>query len=304
MKESGFAYIAMLVWCLTSAVAYVLTGVMAAIIEPILLCFGIFLVATVFFLFYNLKQLRSLYQKVLTNGRAVLFVNVTTLLCWYWTIYPLKYIEPAIVAATILAALPIATLLAGFVMGYKKELSRQELILSILLFMGIFFLAMIVLARKSAIDHFSSLTMLLAFLCCIGSAMALAINNIHTKRLSLRGFSPIDILSVRFWLIVILAGFLARHEIHTVFVGYLWFHVAVISASLIIIPQTIFQYALRELEPVTVSLISPLKPVLVFFFEFFNKELSLSFWSLSGIVYLTVVSIAGALGQYKKINGD
>ncbi len=83
---------------------------MEAKIEPELLCFAIFVISALFFLLYNVKNLPALYQKVISNSRTVLFVNVTTFLCWYGVIYPLKYIEPAIVAAIILAALPIATL--------------------------------------------------------------------------------------------------------------------------------------------------------------------------------------------------
>ncbi len=194
-----------------------------------------------------------------------------------------------------------ATLGSHWIIGYKKEIRTQELIISILLFVGIFLLALVVLEQKSAIRHFSFLTMLWAFLCCIGSGVALAINNIQAKKLSLNGFSPIDILSIRFWLMIGLTFFLAKPEIPTIFNDSLWLPMLIIAVSFIIIPQTIFQYALRELEPLTIAIICPLNPVLVFFFEIFNRELSLMFWSLSGILYLTIISIAGALMQYKKI---
>ena len=190
--------------------------------------------------------------------------------------------EPIIVVAIILASQPILTLISGFIIGYKKQISVREFSFSALLFIGIFFLAMIVLDHKSAINHFSSFRMLIAFLACLGSGIALAINNIHTKKLSRNGFTPIDILSVRFIFMVIFTFLLVKHELHATFHGDLWLKVLIISASLIIIPQTVFQYALRELEPLTISMVAPLKPVLVFLFEFCTRELTPTFWSITG----------------------
>lgn len=301
IKESRLGLFAMLAWCVVSAFADVFTGAMASVIDPTLLCFGIFFYASLFFLILNVKNLTLIYQKIVAHFKTVVKINVATFAIWYLTIYPLKFIEPSIVGAIILATMPIATLIMGALMNYDKKLNKQNVIISILLFVGIIFLAIIVLNHKSGIQHFSFLFTLLSLIGCVAAGVALAINSIYTKRLSKEGFSPFDILTFRFILTVLITGVLAHKSLPEIFHHAIGWHIVILAFMLIIIPQTFFQYALRELEPITTAIIAPLKPVLVFPLELLNRELILTPWTILGVAYLSIVSIGGTLIQYKRI---
>ena len=291
----------MLAWCLVSAGADVYVGRIVATIDPTLLCFGIFMCAVVFFALWNFKNRRSLYAKVRTHLTTLVMINITTFIAWYFTIYPLKYIEPSIVVAVILATLPIATLLSGVWIGSDKAVAtRRNMAVCVLLFLGIGFLAMIVFTHRSAMQHAAFWPTVLSFVACIVSGVALGVNNIHTKQLSRSGFTPIDILTTRFIFTVLLTGLIARHQIPTVIHHYVWLYIVIAGLTMVIIPQTIFQYALRAIEPLTTSVIGSLKAVVVFGLEFFNQELVLTAWTIIGVVYLTGVALSGTVLQNRK----
>lgn len=301
MSAARFGLIAMLAWCFISAAADVYVGKLVATIDPTLLCFGIFSCSVIFFIVLNLKNRLILYTKISTHFKTILMINITTFLAWYFTIYPLKYIEPSIVVAVILATLPIATLISSIALNSDNAVATlRNFIISILLFFGIGFLAVVVFSHHSAIKHTPLWPTIGSFLGCMTSGFALGINNIHTKQLSRAGFTPIDILSTRFILTVLISGLLIRHQIYSVVHHDVWLYIIIAALAIIIIPQIIFQYALRAIEPLTTSIIGSFKAVVVFGMEILNQQLILTAWTIMGVIYLTCVAISGTLLQNRK----
>jgi drug/metabolite transporter (DMT)-like permease len=72
---------------------------------------------------------------------------------------------------------------------------------------------------------------------------------------------------------------------------------------LIITPQIIFQYALTQLEPITISMIAPLMPIMVFLIGFFTVKLHPTFLTIIGVSYICVISMLGTLMRraYNKV---
>src|SRR6187455_29270 len=86
----------MLLWCIVSAIAYVTTSVIETTINPVLLCFGVFFMASLTFAAYRIKNFSALKSKIKIHFKHIVLVNITTLGCWFLTIYPLKFIDPSI----------------------------------------------------------------------------------------------------------------------------------------------------------------------------------------------------------------
>lgn len=300
-QESITGFIAIIIWCAVSAGAYVFAGYIEESVNPTLLCFGVFLVTTLFFGLTNFKKAIQIKRKYKDNLKNIMLVNITTFGCWFLTLYPLKYIEPSIVNSVILTALPIATLIIGYVLSTNKNVNNIDYIVSALLFFGIFFLALVCFSQKSAMKNISLHDALIAFMSCVGGGIFLAINNIYTKKLSNNGFSPFDILTVRFVLITIIAGILSYSMIGQLHNIKLLLDILIIAGSLIIVPQIVFQYSLRDLEPITISIVAPLMPILVFFSEFYNKQLHPTTWTIAGVAYISVISIVGTIIRYRKV---
>jgi drug/metabolite transporter (DMT)-like permease len=172
--------------------------------------------------------------------------------------------------------------------------------MSAFLFCGLLFLLVISLNQKTAMMGISSQDIVISLLCCIGAGIALAINNIYAKKLSNSHFSPSEILTVRFFLIIIFSGVFTYKSIPLLFLWNNAVNIVIIAIMLIIIPQVILQYAIKGLQPITVSVIAPLMPVLTFFIEFFNKNLNPTVWSISGVFYIFVISAMAAIFRYRK----
>jgi drug/metabolite transporter (DMT)-like permease len=295
MIQRKIGFFLLLLWCIVSAVAYIFIGKTANFIGTILLCFGLFSLSFIFFFILNFIKLKSLFYQCQKQKKNLLLVNITTFLTWFLTLYPLKFIEPAIVNALVLTTLPIATL--GIL--WKTQKNIQSILSAVFLFLGIVFLFVILKEKKSGLQLFSA-DVIISFLCCLGAGIFLAINNIFTKKLSIAGFSPIDILTSRFILMIIITGLLSIPQIKILLLPDVFGKILLISLSLIIIPQTIFQYALKNTDPFSIAVVSSLKPVVVFFLEIFNTELALSFWTILGVSYLALVSILSSIFQYKR----
>lgn len=300
IKEKLPGYLAMIGWAITSAWASVYTGKIAASSDPIFLCFGTFLYVIIFFLSTRIVQVRSFISRVNANKKHLLIINTTTLCCWVGTIYPLKYIEPSIVNSIIFSSLPIATLLIGVVIYKNKNVAKTDFICASLLMLGIIYLGGIYLNNQTAIHITSTKVALYALLITIFSGIMLAANTIYTKKLVLSKFSPFDILASRFILITIVTGFYVLKSIFYISNLQVWIDMAIIATTFIILPQILFQYALQYLEPITVSFITPLMLIMVYLFEFSNKNLNPEVWSVLGVIYISLISLYSAFMRYKK----
>lgn len=299
-SESISGFIAIIIWCIVSAIAYVFTTVAEETINANLLCFGIFLVALIFFSLTRINNLKKFQPKFKTNIRNIFIINITTFGCWFLTIYPLGFLEPSIVQAIILAVLPICTFIIGTFLYHKQNVSYFDFLVSILFFLGIFFIVVICMEQKTIVQHFTFLNLSVAILSCIGAGIFLSINNIYTKKLSDNDFSPFDILATRFLLITIITGIFSFYEIDQLYNINVMVKIIIIAFTLVIIPQIAFQYALKGLQPITISIISPIMPVLVFIAQFSNSKLHPSFYTIVGVIYISGIAIMGSLSRYKK----
>lgn len=296
-QQSG--YTSILVWTFVSAAAYVYTGYIETRLPPALLCFWIFIFSAVVFALFNISHLASLMQKLKHNAKNVLIINITTVGCWILTIYPLKYIEPSLVNAIILTVLPLSTL-AVEKLTKKRDIARVDYVSSLMLMLGIVFIAEIIFNNKSAMHMLTLQVVATSFVMCLCAGGFLAINNVATKNLSIDGFTPFDILTVRFLLIIAVTAVLARHAIPSVVQDHSLSKILLAAVSLIILPQILIQYAIKRIYPISIAIIAPLMPILAFMLEFYNQNLHPTVWSILGVLYVGLVSTIATSIKYKK----
>ncbi|HVV69047.1 MAG TPA: DMT family transporter [Patescibacteria group bacterium] len=159
-------------------------------------------------------------------------------------------------------------------------------------------MVLICLEQKISIQTYSLKNLIIAILCCIAAGVSLAANNIYAKKLSKSGFSPFDILAIRFILLIAITGIISYQRIHEIFKIEILENILFNAFSLIVIPQIIFQYSLKELEPITISIISPLMPVMIFIVEIFSNKINPNFITILGIFFICLASMAGAKIRY------
>jgi len=294
----GFLY--MLIWCLVTSFSHVFIGKTEQSISPNTVCFYTFLISFIFFTGMNFNNLPLLFNKIKENKKKVVAINITTVFCWIFFFYPLKVIEPAIVGAILLGSRYIATIPIGKLFYKKQQVFYEDYFAAILMLIVLIYLSYLCYSDKTAIQHKTSVfEITLAITSSILGGIALAFNTFHAKKLSDAKFTPLDTLSVRFLLLIILTGLWEFYFVKSS-TSISFFYPMIVSAiSLIIIPQLILQNAISKLQPVSISIASPFMPILTFFLEFIDGRLVPTMWTISGVSSVFLICLFGISSRYR-----
>lgn len=301
-KNIGFGFFSISAWSFASALGYVYVGSAEQKISLPLFCFFLFLIPSLFFFMINLKQFPSLLKRIQPEIKKVIMLNVTTVGSWLFLTYPLKYVEPCVVSAIILGITPIFTLWISKYIGLRFAFHSHNYLIAGLLMMSVLYLITLCVLNKTTVTHITPWHVFLLMLSCTAASVSSAANTIYTKKLSQLDFTPVDILSMRFIFLIVLAGIaaLTLGEFNKIEINSVMFSSILISASvLIIVPQIFFQLSVRELEPLSINIISPLMPVLIFFIELMMNHSPVVIYTLIGILSVCIISLGGSILRYQ-----
>ena len=140
-----------------------------------------------------------------------------------------------------------------------------------------------------------------ALLCCLLVALAVAANTWCSKRLTNSGFTPLDILSCRFFLLLIVTLvwiYVERLPLPLLSPGLL-LDLLLDSFFLAILPIYCFYVGLRHLQAVTATLLMPLMSVFTFFLEFFDQRLAPGKAVITLIIAVAVLASLSSFFQYR-----
>lgn len=300
-KSITLGFICILSWCVFSALGKVLVFNENQTLNPFVLSFYLFMITLTFYLVINAARLRQLIRKCKGQWQLIFLINLTTLGSWGVLMYPLKYMEPALVDSIALSIGPIATLLLGTVFYRRMRTSRLDYLIAAGLVLAIIYTIIITLTQHTALTHISFSQMLISILLCLIAGISSAAFTIFSKRLQNNNFTPSDILVMRFWLSLLGSVLLiyASHKSFALNQNIVW-HLVSLTFVLLIVPVYLIQVSIRHLEPITVVMVIPLMPLITFIFEYFNRHLHLTAYSLIAIVTSGILIIAGAYMRYKR----
>lgn len=292
----------MVLWCLSTGFSQVFTATLEQNIHPVVVCFFSFLITAVIFVALNVKNMAPLMEKSKQHMGDVIKLNITTLGCWVVLLYPFKYMEPSIIGALIMGIYPVATVFLGRWLYRQQSVTKKDYFFAFLLMLMVIYLAYICVDDKSALLlQPSKMQIALSLAISIFASIMLGANTIYTKRLSVAHFSPFDILSVRFFLLLLVTGgFLVMERVPVAFSYTFSVDMLILAFSLLVIPQFFFQLAVNKLEPISIAIICPLMPVIAFFLEYADKRLNPTGWTMAGLIGIFFVSLFGAVSRYRK----
>jgi drug/metabolite transporter (DMT)-like permease len=296
--KTGFLY--MLIWCLVTSFSHVFIGKTEQSISPNTVCFYTFLISFLFFVGMNSNNFSALIRKIKENTSKVLTINITTVLCWIFFFYPLKIIEPAIVGAILLGSSYLATIPIGKLIYKKQQVFFEDYFAAFLMFLVLLYLSFLCYSGKTAIQNkATAFEISTAIISCILGGISLALNTIQAKKLSDAKFTPLDTLSVRFILLIVITGIWEVFFIRTSPTLSFFYPMLISAVSLIIIPQLMIQNAISKLQPVSISIASPFMPILTFFLEFIDGRLAPTMWTISGVSSVFLICLFGILSRYR-----
>lgn len=266
-----------IVWVMLGAYQEVYVGNLVQGADPILLVVVCMTVTAFFALATQLGDLRGLAAIARRNARTLTYLNISTALAWASGFASLRFIDPAAGDTFAYATTPLATFATAFVLGRRLTLARSELVASIGVLVAGGALGVVVMVGQSAVGNISTLTATagigLALVCGIVSG----IHNIWIKQLSDDGAKTLQVMGLRFWLLV-LAGvvwvLVQRPSVQPMIdhVG----GIALLTAFGVVAPIFIGQRAIELTEPTTVALITSLMPAVVFGLQQVDSRLAFS----------------------------
>lgn len=194
----------------------------------------------------------------------ILILNITTAIAWIFTFLALKYIPAELYLFIYLCAMPIST----------SFLYKEKIIKSVIMLIA---LTWLMLAYSS-----STIGCLLAFT----GGVAGTVYSIYSKRL-ISDFTTVEILSVRFYLLVLLT-FILNLYFHSFQIMQLSFYAnfVLISFISIILPLTLFQYGIKHMKVSLVMCYLPLAPIICYALNIVMKIETLDYSRLIAVLIL------------------
>ncbi|WP_375779327.1 EamA family transporter [Bradyrhizobium sp. ma5] len=249
---------------------------------------------------FNLLAGYEGYSAGVTKSSFLIFVslNLVTAISWMGLFIGLKYAEPAIVVAFMLALGPAATVWLNALIRRQGVPPGPDVVVSVLIAATGSYMVWISASGNAGVEWGarSSFGLFLA----IVAGLSLALTNILIKLLFDRGFSGRQVLAHRFYGTILLLLGLVDHFSIVPEISQHWFAIAAVGLSTIIIPLLLIQEGVRRIEPVTVNMVLSIAPIITFLFQFFDSRIVPSSHTFVGNVLITALAVGNIYLQYRR----
>ncbi len=273
--------------------------------DPLAMAAVSFSLTAAFFLGLDVlrKGLAAALRPLTAQRRDVLALNVSTAVTWLSMLYALKYLEPAVVNVVGLAIGPVLTVLFGPLLRRGATVLRAEAVVSGGICLCIALLVWGSVTGRSGVGAVDAGDAALGLVLTLVCGLASTANVIYSKRLSEAGLGPQSVLSVRFFLTIVVTwagvGFSEQPRLGAVFLP-----AAVIAVIGVGVPLYLIQVGIRHTEPITASLLCTLSPLFAYLLQLPDRRLTQSTLTLLCILAITVLVGVGtaARGRYDRRN--
>lgn len=289
-------------YCLTSAFSVIVVSQYEQTFNPLKLTLYNFLFAAIFFNCLALPRMSQLITQIKNNKRLFWIINIASVLAWLPLFYSLKYLEPAVVMAIVFGLIPIASLLFSLQKVGLKSLNKQDIIFVLLI---AFVVAMLIAVYLYDLQNISTTgkyhiysSLLLTVVAGIGTAWVVA----NMKALNVQGFSTIQVMAMRFYLMVALSAILVGYlNISFTFTMQQFVAIVIITFLTIILPLFLLQKGAERTDPVNVGFILPLQPLIIYGYQMFEGRFHPSLGIFILLIILGSIIITSAYVKIKHI---
>lgn len=293
-------YFSLILWCVFSGVSRVDASALLKNINPFVMCFYIFLSALIFFCVLNINRISFLSKKTFSNFKEVFRLNLASFGCWFFIIYPLKYIEPSLVSAMNLGLSPVFAFIFQPFFYQNDKTNKQDRFFCLAFLLLFAYMLFIIFSDKTSVDVVSYFSMFISVVFIVLGSCFLSVSTIYAKRLSYLGFNPIETLAVRFFILVIFSGLIPLVDHQSLLLpSHQMTGVIKLSFLYAIIPLYFAQVSIRELQPVSLLLAGSISPLTVFMFQKISGDFELSYWTISALSIGFFLSIANIFSNYR-----
>ncbi len=241
---------------------------------------------------------------VITKGlqhiKKILFLNIANLLGWVCYMYAIKFLEPAIGVIIANASGPILVIIISKILGYNSHIFKIEKIAAIGIIMSLVFIVMNNLLGNSALDNHNQTHIIIGLISAFIAGIGQVLFSIFSKKLMLENFTPMEILVWRFPLILIFSIIALDKNTIIQLSQSLSLSAIVFCLSFfgLVIPIYFYQKSVKLIEPIYISILYILEPVIMFIGQIFDPRLHISFLSYLGVIFIVLFSMLSVIGRY------
>ncbi|WP_245284890.1 EamA family transporter [Bradyrhizobium sp. th.b2] len=251
-------------------------------------------------LMFNLLARHEGGEARLTKRSLLVLVslNVVTAISWIGLFIGLKYAEPAIVVAFMVALGPTATVWLNALIRRQGVPPASDVVVSVTIAAIGCYMIWISASGNAGMEWGtrSSFGIVLA----IVAGLSLALTNILVKLLFDRGFSVRQVLAHRFNATILLLLGLVDYSSLVLEISQHWLAIATIGLSTIIVPLLLIQAGIRGVEPFTINMVLSTAPIITFLFQYFDSRIVPSSHTFVGDVLITAVASGNIYLQYRR----
>ncbi|QIG99344.2 EamA family transporter [Bradyrhizobium sp. 6(2017)] len=251
-------------------------------------------------LMFNLLARHEGGEARLTKRSLLVLVslNVVTAISWIGLFIGLKYAEPAIVVAFMVALGPTATVWLNALIRRQGVPPASDVVVSVTIAAIGCYMIWISASGNAGMEWGtrSSFGIVLA----IVAGLSLALTNILVKLLFDRGFSVRQVLAHRFNATILLLLGLVDYSSLVLEISQHWLAIATIGLSTIIVPLLLIQAGIRGVEPFTINMVLSTAPIITFLFQYFDSRIVPSSHTFVGNVLITAVASGNIYLQYRR----
>ncbi|MCW7550682.1 DMT family transporter, partial [Photorhabdus sp. APURE] len=228
----------------------------------------------------------------LRNIMYFLILNAATLGSWLFLYISLRYMEPALTAATLYGINPLATLIVSvFLLKQMRNLTSVKLLVSVFTIICMLLVGYTVSEGHSGLTNVENRKLIHGFIMAILTGFCMAIINVVSKKIYDNGFNLYQLMSMRFFLLLIVSFYLSKDLTADFNTHLTEFMIIAIFGN--VIPLFMLQKGITLVPPVQVSYILLLTPLFVFVFQIFDSRLEFSIYSLIAIISVIIISFIG-----------
>jgi drug/metabolite transporter (DMT)-like permease len=238
-------------------------------------------------------------SKLLPQKKNILFLNIANIMVWGCYTYSLKYLEPAIAVIIGNASGPILVIFVSKWLRPHVPIYRPELISAIGISFALIFIVYTNLLGESALINSQPKEILIGLSLCFITGLGQVLTSIYAKKLNEVNFTPNEVLSIRFPLLFLLSIlFINKNILAPVFSFSVFFTIIGITFLGIIIPLYFYQKSVKLIEPIYISILYIIEPVLMFIAQLFDPRLKISLVSYASVAMICLFSAISIYGRY------
>ena len=277
-------------YCIFSAFSFVFIS-LGNQYDKSVIAFSSFLIATSFFNISNFYHLRATYRKIGVNIKDVLGINFVSACGWLASLHALNYISPATLLCTNMGVTSIFSfLITTKISEYRKNYPIIIAILCILVGLGTITYQEYQTQKNMQSFYYVLTGGILAIIDGISGAYV----GFFAERLTKNRFSVLEILSSRFFLLIIvswvllllLQDSLSFTSITISDFQYLTF----VSFILIIIPLFLYVKSIAHLGALSTGIMLSLIPIFAYFMQLYTSK-----YHFSPIVFFVLIFCSASI---------